>query len=182
MLQAWHSWVLRELDLFKSKFRGAAATLLGAGDCRGFSLGALWIGRGGAKGVLAPLHEELSGSHLPAHMGANCTLQSQSRCAWWALCSYHASRVNMPLPVCCSCVLQLGPLLWAGVENAFYEGPLRLRLPVAMQLDPDGAFSFELPLPNAEGNLTQVSRGLFGGGIGAARWWANWLAPGWLVG
>lgn len=40
MLHAWHSWVLRELDLFKSKFRGAAATLLGAGDCRGFSLGA----------------------------------------------------------------------------------------------------------------------------------------------
>lgn len=44
----------------------------------------------------------------------------------------------------------------AGVENAFYEGPLRLRLPVAMQLDPDGAFSFELPLPSPEGNLSQV--------------------------
>ena len=41
MLQAWHGWVLRELGLFKAKFRGAAATLLGAGDCRGFSFGAL---------------------------------------------------------------------------------------------------------------------------------------------
>lgn len=40
VLNAWHSWMLRELDLFKSKFRGAAATLLGAGDVRGFSLGA----------------------------------------------------------------------------------------------------------------------------------------------
>lgn len=39
MLRAWHSWVLRETDLFKAKFRGAAATLLGAGDCRAFSLG-----------------------------------------------------------------------------------------------------------------------------------------------
>ncbi|KAI3429707.1 hypothetical protein D9Q98_005792 [Chlorella vulgaris] len=78
VLQAWHSWVLRELDHFKSKFKGAAATLLGAGDVRGFSL---------------------------------------------------------------------------GVENAFYEGPLRLRLPVAMQLDRDGAFSFELPLPSPEGSL-----------------------------
>lgn len=47
----------------------------------------------------------------------------------------------------------------AGVENAFYEGPLRLRLPVAMQLDPDGAFSFELPLPSPEGNLSQVRFG-----------------------
>ncbi|EFN59785.1 hypothetical protein CHLNCDRAFT_56574 [Chlorella variabilis] len=79
VLNAWHSWMLRELDLFKSKFRGAAATLLGAGDVRGFSL---------------------------------------------------------------------------GFENAFYEGPLRVRLPVAMQLDPDGAFSFELPLPSPEGNLS----------------------------
>ncbi|KAL4450201.1 hypothetical protein ABPG77_010870 [Micractinium sp. CCAP 211/92] len=87
VLHAWHSWVLRELDLFKSKFRGAAATLLGAGDCRGFSL---------------------------------------------------------------------------GVENAFYEGPLRLRLPVAMQLDPDGAFSFELPLPSPEGNLSQFVDGFKG--------------------
>ena len=45
VLHAWHSWVLRELDLFMSKFRGAAATLLGAGDCRGFSLGAALSGR-----------------------------------------------------------------------------------------------------------------------------------------
>lgn len=39
VLHAWHAWVLRELGHFKSKFRGAAASLLGAGDCRGFSLG-----------------------------------------------------------------------------------------------------------------------------------------------
>jgi hypothetical protein len=84
VLHAWHSWVLRELDLFKSKFRGAAATLLGAGDCRGFSL---------------------------------------------------------------------------GVENAYYEGPLRLRLPVNMQLDADGAFSFEAPLPSPEGALGQFVDG-----------------------
>lgn len=43
------------------------------------------------------------------------------------------------------------------MENAFYEGPLRLRLPVAMQLDRDGAFSFELPLPSPEGSLGVVS-------------------------
>jgi hypothetical protein len=48
------------------------------------------------------------------------------------------------------------PIYPAGVENAFYEGPLRLRLPVAMQLDPDGAFSFELPLPSPEGGLGKV--------------------------
>jgi hypothetical protein len=39
VLNAWHGWILRELDIFKSKFRGAAATLLGAGDVRGFSMG-----------------------------------------------------------------------------------------------------------------------------------------------
>ena len=45
VLHAWHSWVLRELGLFKSKFRGAAATLLGAGDVRSFSLGGFrWAG------------------------------------------------------------------------------------------------------------------------------------------
>ncbi|PSC68967.1 hypothetical protein C2E20_7463 [Micractinium conductrix] len=87
VLQAWHGWILRELDLFKAKFRGAAASLLGAGDTRGFSL---------------------------------------------------------------------------GVENAFYEGPLRLRLPVAMQLDRDGAFSFELPLPSPEGNLAKFIDGFKG--------------------
>jgi len=48
------------------------------------------------------------------------------------------------------------PAWCAGVENAFYEGPLRLRLPVAMKLDPDGAFSFELPLPSPEGALSVV--------------------------
>ncbi|GAB4822561.1 hypothetical protein N2152v2_009607 [Parachlorella kessleri] len=40
-----------------------------------------------------------------------------------------------------------------GVENAFYEGPLRLRMPVNMQLDADGAFSFEVPLPSPEGAI-----------------------------
>jgi len=40
------------------------------------------------------------------------------------------------------------------VENAYYEGPLRLRLPVNMQLD--AAFSFEAPLPSPEGALGQV--------------------------
>lgn len=44
----------------------------------------------------------------------------------------------------------------AGVENAYYEGPLRVRLPVNMQLDADGAFSFEAPLPSPEGALGQV--------------------------
>ena len=44
-LDGTNSWVLRELDLFKSKFRGAAATLLGAGDSRGFSLGTPLGGR-----------------------------------------------------------------------------------------------------------------------------------------
>ena len=42
------------------------------------------------------------------------------------------------------------------MENAYYEGPLRMRLPVNMQLDADGAFSFEAPLPSPEGALGQV--------------------------
>lgn len=82
VLHAWHAWMLRELSHFKSKFRGAAATLLGAGDQHGFSM---------------------------------------------------------------------------GVENAHYEGPLRVRLPVNMQLDADGAFSFVVPLPGPSGNIGTVS-------------------------
>ena len=39
ILQAWRTFMLRELALFKGKFRGAGATLLGAGDKTGFSLG-----------------------------------------------------------------------------------------------------------------------------------------------
>ena len=48
----------------------------------------------------------------------------------------------------------------AGFENAFYEGPLRLRLPVQMSMDTDGAFSFDVPLPTPSGKLgkVQVSR------------------------
>ncbi len=42
------------------------------------------------------------------------------------------------------------------MENAFYEGPLRVRVPVNMQLDADGAFSFDVPLPSAEGALGDV--------------------------
>lgn len=41
----------------------------------------------------------------------------------------------------------------AGVENAFYEGPLRIRVPVTMQLDADGAFSFDIPLPSPDGAI-----------------------------
>jgi len=41
----------------------------------------------------------------------------------------------------------------AGVENSHYEGPLRLRLPVSMPLDQDGAISFEIPLPSPAGSL-----------------------------
>lgn len=41
----------------------------------------------------------------------------------------------------------------AGIEHCHYEGPLKIRLPVAMQVDADGAFSFILPLPNPEGGL-----------------------------
>ena len=78
VLHAWHAFALRELQHFKSKFRGAAGTVLAAADCGGFS---------------------------------------------------------------------------GGVENFYYEGPLRLRLPLNIQLDQDGAFSFEVPLPSPSGNL-----------------------------
>jgi hypothetical protein len=78
VLHAWHAFALRELGHFKSKFRGAGATVLAAADRGGFS---------------------------------------------------------------------------AGLENAHYEGPLRLRLPVALALDADGACSFELPLPGPAGRL-----------------------------
>ena len=39
-----------------------------------------------------------------------------------------------------------------------YEGPLRLRLPVSIALDADGAFSFQAPLPSPSGNLGKVGR------------------------
>jgi hypothetical protein len=78
LLHAWHAFALRELQHFKSKFRGAAGTVLAAADHRGFS---------------------------------------------------------------------------AGIENCYYEGPLRLRMPVCVNRDADGAVSFELPLPSPEGKL-----------------------------
>ncbi|KAH7615566.1 hypothetical protein Ndes2526B_g09687 [Nannochloris sp. 'desiccata'] len=78
VLHAWHAFALRELQHFKSKFRGAAGTVLAAADCQGFS---------------------------------------------------------------------------GGVENCFYEGPLRLRFPLNIKLDQDGAFSFDLPLPSPAGKL-----------------------------
>ena len=65
----------------------------------------------------------------------------------------------------------------AGVENAFYEGPLRLRLPVSMQLDPDGAFSFEVPLPSATGKFGTVRWG--GQPCG---WVSGWGWGGWDFG
>ncbi|KAK9816598.1 hypothetical protein WJX72_002556 [[Myrmecia] bisecta] len=38
-----------------------------------------------------------------------------------------------------------------GLEGARYEGPLRLHLPIPMRaMESDGAFSFEIPLPNPE--------------------------------
>lgn len=78
LLHAWHAFALRELQHFKSKFRGAAGTLLAAADYKGFS---------------------------------------------------------------------------AGIENCFYEGPLRMRLPISVKIDPDGAVSFDLPLPTPQGAL-----------------------------
>jgi hypothetical protein len=81
VLHAWHAFALRELQHFKSKFRGAAGTVLAAADCQGFS---------------------------------------------------------------------------GGVENCFYEGPLRLRMPLNIKLDQDGAFSFDVPLPSPAGKLGVV--------------------------
>lgn len=43
-----------------------------------------------------------------------------------------------------------------GVENGSYEGALRLRLPAGMDVDADGALSFECPLPSPEGKIGQV--------------------------
>lgn len=45
----------------------------------------------------------------------------------------------------------------AGIENSHYEGPLRLRLPVSLKPDQDGAISFDLPLPSPSGSLGVVS-------------------------
>ena len=49
-----------------------------------------------------------------------------------------------------------------GVEGLSYEGPLRVRLPVKKKLDPDGSFSFEIPLPNPD---RQVILKRFAGGF-----------------
>jgi len=43
-----------------------------------------------------------------------------------------------------------------GIEHSHYEGPLRLRLPVASTIDHDGAVSFDLPLPSPSGSLGVV--------------------------
>lgn len=42
------------------------------------------------------------------------------------------------------------------MENGEYEGPLKLHLPVNMELDPDGAFSFDAPLPSPTGKIGEV--------------------------
>lgn len=44
----------------------------------------------------------------------------------------------------------------AGIENSHYEGPLRLRLPVSLKPDQDGAINFDLPLPSPSGSLGVV--------------------------
>ena len=49
-----------------------------------------------------------------------------------------------------------------GVEGVSYEGPLRVRLPVKKELDADGSFSFEIPLPNPD---RQVLLKRFAGGF-----------------
>jgi hypothetical protein len=41
----------------------------------------------------------------------------------------------------------------AGIENSHYEGPLRLRMPMSLPTDQDGAISFEIPLPSPAGSL-----------------------------
>lgn len=46
LLRAWHEWTSREIAVFKSKFRGASATVLGAANCRGFTLGEDMPGQG----------------------------------------------------------------------------------------------------------------------------------------
>lgn len=81
VLHAWHAFALKELQHFKSKFKGAAGTAIVAADSSGFS---------------------------------------------------------------------------GGIENCYYEGPLRLRLPVSIRLDQDGAVSFQLPLPSPQGTLGVV--------------------------
>lgn len=143
MLQAWHGWILRELDLFKAKFRGAAASLLGAGDTRGFSLGGC------------------ANSAGDGTRGAGCVWRPDCACGSYCLQSACGQRSRSgQAAVCTRAPRSRSPrALPAGVENVFYEGPLRLRLPVAMQLDRDGAFSFELPLPSPEGNLAKVRVG-----------------------
>lgn len=85
VLHAWHAFVQKELQHFKSKFHGASGTVLLAADHHGFS---------------------------------------------------------------------------AGCEDSYYEGPLRLRLPLSVRTDQDGSFSFEVPLPTPQGNLGIVSASL----------------------
>ena len=41
----------------------------------------------------------------------------------------------------------------AGIDNSHYEGPLRLRMPMSLPTDQDGAISFEIPLPSPAGSL-----------------------------
>lgn len=82
VLHAWHAFVQKELQHFKSKFHGASGTVILAADHHGFS---------------------------------------------------------------------------AGCEDSYYEGPLRMRLPLSVQTDQDGSFSFEVPLPTPQGKLGIVS-------------------------
>lgn len=66
----------------------------------------------------------------------------------------------------CSVVGQADARSFAvGAERVSYEGPLRVRLPVKKKLDPNGDFSFEIPLPNPD---RQVLVKRFAGGLKGA--------------
>lgn len=66
----------------------------------------------------------------------------------------------------CSMVGQADARSFAvGAERVSYEGPLRVRLPVKKKLDPNGDFSFEIPLPNPD---RQVLVKRFAGGLKGA--------------
>ena len=72
VLSAWRTFTVRELGHFKSKFRGAGATMLGAGDKAGFSLGE------GAACRVWLVARVLGGVALVVVAGRRCNCASQA--------------------------------------------------------------------------------------------------------
>lgn len=102
-------------------------------------------------------------SCLTASMWHDAEQVQDATCSCLTLCIMMQSKFKH---AACSVVGQADARSFAvGAERVSYEGPLRVRLPVKKKLDPNGDFSFEVPLPNPD---RQVLVKRFAGGLKGA--------------